>query len=149
MKFRYEIDIEASHERVWAAYEDRRNLPRWQRDLELVRQLAGEPGRPGSIAELVYTTRGRKVSVTETVTERRRPDFLAATYETAQGSTLIVNHFIAMGRKSTRWTCWCNYRFRGFMRMVSLFRGGAVRERMEADMERFKLMVESDEAGNR
>ena len=35
-----------------------------------------------------------------------------------------------------------------FMRFMALFIGGVIRKRTEGDMHRFKLMVESDLAGD-
>jgi hypothetical protein len=82
----------------------------------------------------------------ETITERREPDFIAGIYESVHGSTLIVNHFEAIDDDKTRWTSWCNFTFRGFMKLMSLFVMRSIRKRTENDMQRFKLMVESDEA---
>ena len=147
MKFNYEIVIDAGLERVWEAFDEPRNLARWQQNLQARRQISGEPGQPGSSVELVYAEKGRDVILTQTITERRAPDFLAATYESANGSALIFSHFATIDGHTTRWTCWCNFRFGGAMRFLALFMVGAIRRRTEGDMERFKLMVESDAAG--
>ena len=121
-------------------------MTRWQQNLESFRHVSGEPGQPGAVSELVYDEKGKKVLLKETITERRQPDFLAGTYESPMGKTLIVNHFEALDDNSTRWTTWCNFTFQGFMKIMSLFIGGAIRKRTEADMQRFKLMVETDQA---
>jgi len=42
---------------------------------------------------------------------------------------------------------WCNFSFKGFMKIMALFIAGTIRKRTEDDMHRFKLMVETDEAG--
>ena len=42
---------------------------------------------------------------------------------------------------------WCNFSFKGFMKIMALFIAGTIRKRTENDMHRFKLMVETDEAG--
>jgi hypothetical protein len=110
--------------------------------------ISGEPGQPGAVSELTYDEKGKKVVLKETITERRKPDFLARTYESKVAKTLIVNHFEAVDENLTRWTSWCNFTFRGFMRIMSLFVSGMIRKRTRADMERFKLMVETDQASN-
>ena len=148
MKLNYEISIDASLDRVWAAFDNPANMRRWQQNFHSHTHKSGQPGQPGSVGELVFDENGRKVVLKETITERRAPDFLAAIYESGQGSTLVVNHFKAIDANTTHWSSWCNITFRGMMKFMSLFVAGRVRRRTEADMQRFKLMVESDEAGN-
>jgi uncharacterized protein YndB with AHSA1/START domain len=146
MKLKHEIVIDASLDTVWAAFDNPDNMIRWQQNLDSFNHISGEPGQPGAVSELVYDEKGRKVVLKETVTERRQPDFLAVTYESSMGKTLVVNHFKAVDENSTRWTAWSNFTFRGVMKVMSLFVAGTIRKRAEADMERFKLMVETDRA---
>jgi uncharacterized protein YndB with AHSA1/START domain len=144
MKQKFEIVINASRDKVWAAFHDPANMGRWQANFSSYTHRSGDPGRSGSVAELVFTENGRPVVLTETITERRDPDFLAGTYESRHGSTLIVNHFEAIDENTTRWSSWCNFQFRGAMKFMSLFAARSIRKRTQGDMERFKLMVESD-----
>jgi uncharacterized protein YndB with AHSA1/START domain len=146
MKLKYETVIDASLDTVWAAFDNPDNMTRWQHNLESFTHVSGEAGQPGAVSELVFDEKGRKVVFKETITERRQPDFLAGTYESPMGKTLVVNHFEAVDENSTRWTAWCNFTFRGVMKVVSLFVAGTIRKRTEADMQRFKLMVETDRA---
>jgi uncharacterized membrane protein len=147
MKQKFEITIDASLDKVWAAFDNADNMKRWQQNFYSYTHKSGTPGQPGSVAELVFDEKGKKVVLKETVTERRAPDFFAGSYESDHGSTVIVNHFVAIGGSSTRWSTWCSFTFKGFMKVMALFFGGAIRKRTEGDMARFKLMVESDEAG--
>lgn len=146
MKFKFETVIDADLETVWAAFDNPDNMSRWQQNLESFRHVFGEQGQPGAVSELVYDEKGKKVILKETITERRQPDFLAGTYESPMGKTLIVNHFEAVDDNSTCCTTWCNVNFQGFMKIMSLFVGGVIRKRIAADMQRFKLMVETDQA---
>jgi hypothetical protein len=146
MKLKFETVIDASLDTVWAAFDNPDNMVRWQQNLESFKHISGEPGQPDAVSELVYDEKGKKVVLKETITERRDPDFRAGTYESSMAKTLIVNHFEAVGEDSTRWTCWCNFSFKGFMKIMSLFVSGLIRKRTEADMQRFKLMVETDRA---
>ena len=149
MKQKFEIEIDAGIDRVWAAFTDPENMRRWVRGFRSFRTTAGEPGQPGATAEVVFEEKGREVVMTETITERREQAFLAGTYEADHGTTLIVNQFEAIDPDRTRWTSWCNFTFTGFTRYLSIFIAGAVRRRTEGDMARFKLMVESDLADAR
>lgn len=144
MRLKCEQEIKAGRETVWDFADDTDNLYRWQPTLESCTKKAGTPGQPGSVAELVYDENGKRIVITETITERRRPDFLAATYETPRLHGLAVHHFVAVGAGTTRWTTWCNFRFRGLMKLAAPFIGGSIRRRMEADMRRFRDLVEGE-----
>ena len=56
-------------------------------------------------------------------------------------------HFESIDENTTRWTSWRNFSFKGFMKIMTLFIAGTIHKRTEDDMHRFKLMVETDEAG--
>jgi uncharacterized protein YndB with AHSA1/START domain len=144
MKHRFEIDIDAPIDEVWAAFDNPDNLGRWIRNFRSFTPLSGEPGQPGCTAEIVFEERGKSVKVRATITERRQPDFMAATCETPHGSSLLVHHFESVGNGRTRWSSWRNFTFTGMMKYLSLFTAGSIRKRTEGDMQRFKLMVESD-----
>jgi len=149
MKLKFEVVIDASLPEVWAAFDNADNMRRWHPTLESYTHQSGEPGQPGAVAELIYDENGRKVVMTETVTERRAPHFLAGTYETQWGTTLIVNHFEALDDMTSKWQSWCNFSIKGFMKFMSLFLAKSIRRRTQADMDRFKLLVETDLAGKR
>ena len=147
MKLKYEIPVDASIDIVWAAFDNPDNMGRWQQNFHSYTHKSGDPGQPGSIAELRLNEKGKIIVLTETVTERRAPAFLAGTYEAAHGTTVIVNRFENVNDNTTRWTSWCRFSFKGFMKVMSPFMAGTMRKRTEGDMQRFKLMVESDQAG--
>lgn len=147
MKLKFEQVIDADREAVWAAFHNTDNMRHWQQNFESYTHKSGNAGQPGAVAELMYNEGNRKIVLRETITERRDPDFLAGTYESPHATTLIVNHFEAVGDSQTRWTSWCNFRFKGVMKLMSLFIAGVIRKRTEGDMQRFKLLVESQQAG--
>ncbi len=148
MKLNFEVEIDADQENVWAAFTNPDNMGRWMQNFESFTPLSGVPGQVGAVAEVAFNENGRRVVMKETITERRDPDFLAGTYETDHGSMLIVNHFEAIDEQRTKWTSWCNFTFSGIMRLLSIFIVGTIRKRTGGDMQRFKLMVESDLAGS-
>lgn len=147
MKLKFEQIIDADQDTVWAAFDNPDNMHRWQQNFQSFTPVSGTPGEVGAISEVVFEEKGRKIVMQETITERREPDFLAGVYEAENGTTLIVNHFEPVDDNQTRWTTWCNFNFRGVMKVLAIFIGSAVRKRIEGDMERFKLMVETDQAG--
>ena len=146
MKQKFEITVDAGVDAVWAAFTNPDNMGRWVQNFKSITPKSGKPGQPGSTAEVVFDENGKEVVLTETVTERREKSFFAGDYESPHGKTHIVHHFEAVDDNTTRWTSWCRFTFSGFMKVFSIFMGGAIRKRTEGDMARFKLMVESDEA---
>ena len=146
MKFRHEIIIDADQQTVWATFDNTTNMKAWQPTLESFTRKSGEDGQPGAVAELVYDENGRKVTLVETVTERREPHFMAGTYESDAGNALIVNHFEDAGDGKTRWTMYGNHTFKGIFRLLGLFVAGSIRRRNEAMMNNFKLLAETQEA---
>ena len=146
MKFRHEIIIDADQQTVWATFDNPSNMKAWQPTLESFTRKSGEDGQPGAIAELVYDENGRKVTLKETITERREPHFLAGTYESDAGNALIVNHFEDAGDGRTRWTMYGNHSFRGIFRLLGLFVAGSIRKRNETMMNNFKLLAETKRA---
>lgn len=146
MKFRHEIIIDADPKTVWATFDNPANMKAWQPTLESFTRISGEDGKPGAVAELVYDENGRKVTLIETITERREPHFMAGTYESDAGNALIVNHFEDAGDGGTRWTMYGNHTFKGIFRLLGLFVAGSIRKRNEAMMNNFKLLAETQEA---
>jgi len=147
MKLNLEISIDARLDTVWAAFDNPDKLGRWRENFHSCTQLSGAPGKVGSVAELRFNEREKIVSLRETITERRDRHFLAGTYESEHGNTTIVSRFEKAGESTTRWTSWHNFTFTGLRRWLMPLFSSAIRKRMEGDMQRFKLMVESDEAG--
>ncbi len=146
MKIKVEAEIRASRDFVWAVFDNPDNLPRWQPTLESFTHQTGEAGQPRVSSELVYNENGKKITMTETVTERRKPQFMAGIYESARTTSLIVIHLEEIDDNTTRFVSYTNMKFKGIMRILSVFVGNSVRIRAEADLNRFKLLVETDAA---
>lgn len=146
MKMDSEIVIDMARDAVWKAFDNPDNMMKWQPTLKSFTHKSGEPGQPGAVAELVYEENGREIVMTERITERRDPDFLAGSYETKYGTTVIVNHFEVIDDNQTRWKSYSRHSFRGIMRFFALFMRKSICQRLEDDMQRFKFLVESQAA---
>lgn len=147
MKHKTEIVIDASRAIVWRLFDDPDRLMQWQPALKSFTHKSGKPGQPDAISELVYDENGRDVIMTETITARREPDFLGGTYESKWGTVIIFNRFEATEDGKTRWIVNTNYSFRGFMKIMALFMRKSIIRRTETDLNRFKLLVETEIAG--
>lgn len=80
------------------------------------------------------------------VTDKRRPAFIAGKYDTEGSTAIVVNQFEEVDPSQTRWVVFANYRFKGAMRFLAFFGAGKIRNRTIANMERFKLFVETQVA---
>ena len=146
MKFKVEIPIRADLETVWQAFDDPDNMTRWQTTLKSFTHQSGSAGQPGAISELVYDENGKEVRIRETITERREPHFMAAVYDSKYSKALVINHFKPID-DGTLWSMHSNHQFKGIMKLLSIFIAGSVKNRIAEDMNRFKLMLETDLAG--
>ena len=149
MKMKYEADIRAGRDLVWKIFDNPDMLSHWQPTLESFTHQSGEPGQPGAVSRLIYGENGKKIVMTETVTERRAPQFLAGTYDSSWATTFIVNHFEKVDDNTTRFVSYTNMKFKGIMKVMALFVARLIRARVEADLNRFKLLVETEAAGSR
>lgn len=147
MKLNFAVVIDANLSQVWTAFDDDSNKERWQQNFHSYKPMSGQAGQTGAVAQLIFDENGKHIVLTETITERREKSFLAATYQSDYATTMIVNRFEAINNESTRWTAWCNFSFKGWMKFMSLFVAGKIKKRTDGDMQRFKLMVETDQAG--
>ncbi len=143
MKIKTEITIDADRDTVWREFDDSDNLPKWQPTLKSFTHKSGTPGEPGAVSEVVYDENGRDVVMTETLTEKRVPDFMAGTYDSAWSTAVIVNHFESVGEGQTRWAFYANHRFKGVFKIIGWLLRRPIVSRTEDYMRRFKLLVET------
>ncbi len=146
MKLKAEVVIDADPETVWRYFDDADSLSQWQSGLKSVTHQSGTRGQPDAVSVLVFDDNGSERTVTETITARREPDFLAGIRHSDRGHAVIVNHFEATDDGKTRWIAYYNHAFKGAAKFTTLFTHGAIRRRAEEDMNRFKLLVETGEA---
>ncbi len=144
MKIRSEVIIDAEPKAVWRIFDNPDNMEKWQPTLKSFNPISGERGQPGAISELIYEENGREFRMIEHVTERREPHFMAGTYASDWGKAIVVNQFEDLGDGRTRWIAWWNHTSRGFMRLLSPFMKRSMAKRLDSDLHRFKLMVETE-----
>lgn len=146
MKHKTEVLIDADRATVWRIFDDSNNMTRWQPTLKSFTHKTGTPGQHDAVSELVYDENGREIVMTETITARREPDFLGGIYESRWSTVVIFNHFEETDDGKTRWVSSSNYIFKGLMKIMALFKLKTIFKRTESDMNRFKLLVETQVA---
>jgi len=146
MKHKTEVLIDADRVTVWRLFDDPDNMSKWQPTLKSFKHKSGISGQPDSISDLVYDENGRDVVMTETITARREPEFLGGTYESKRGNVIIFNLFEETTDGKTLWKRNMNYVFKGPMKVMAIFMQDSIRGRADTDMNRFKLLVETEVA---
>ena len=68
--------------------------------------------------------------------------------ESGYSNAVVVNHFEDAGDSKTRWIAYWNYSFSGIAKFKTLFTHRSFRNRIEEDMQRFKLLVETSESSS-
>ena len=84
--------------------------------------------------------------MTETITARREPDFLGGTYKSKWGAIIVFDNFEETQDGKTLWKKNMNYVFRGVMKVKAIFMRESICSRTDTDMNRFKLLVETEVA---
>lgn len=144
MQFTLATVIAASREQVWRTFADADARGRWQPTFVAARQIQGEAGEAGSIAELVYNDNGRGIVVTETAGEMRPPEYLVIATESQAASGEIEHIFSPLDDGSTRWGLTANFRIRGLApTLMSVCLRGVIAGRYLRDMRLFKRLVEA------
>ncbi len=146
MKTRHEIVIHSTPEHIWALFDDDTLRAQWQPNLESLELLKGQAGHPGAVSELVYALPDGQLRLTETISERREPDFLAAAYEGKGVKGLTVHHFERLGNSESRWIVYSNYRISGLRRWFGALTRDWTGPIDQRDLQRFKLWFESRRA---
>ena len=81
---------------------------------------------------------------TLTITEKRKPSFVAGVYESPWSKAVVVYHFEALDENRTRWSLFANHQFSGIGKLTALFNRNSILKRTEDDMQQLKLLVETE-----
>lgn len=143
LQFTTEVVLERPIHEVWRAFDSTENMKRWQPTLESFVHVSGTPGQPGAVSRLTYLEGKRTVVLTETVSERREPEYFAGSYDSGMACNRIANHFVAIDGNRTQWKMECEFVFRGVWKLLTPLFRGAIEQRTRQDVERFKECLES------
>lgn len=143
MKYATVVTIDAPREKVIEVMDNPDNLPKWLKGLKAYRTITGTPGEVGAVAAMNFDMDGRKIKMTETITEKDLPTLFKATYRAPGIYNEQENFFKELPNGKTEWESHSFYKFSGAMSLVSW----ALRSRMKKQslefMENFKYLVEN------
>lgn len=142
MKYTCAVDIHRPVSEVVGHFMDPDGLYNWHPTLKSIEHLEGEIGAPGAKTRLTYQGHRSDMVITETIDRNELPGVYSATYEGPGVVNPCRNAFVDQGNGSTRWIMETEFKFSGFMTIMSLFMRGAFRRETQSSMERFKSWVE-------
>ena len=145
MRYRLEQEINLHRDRVFALMLDHQNLTKWQPDLLSVEHLSGVPGQVGAKTKQVNRQGKGELEIIETITVRKPPEELCATYEAGSVWNLIECRFYDIGNDRTRWVLTSDFRSTNIMlKLMTIFTPGMFKKQTAKFMNRFKEFAEAN-----
>ena len=143
MRYQTELIIKVPRARVIELFDSFDNLKKWQKGLISHEHISGEAGEPGAKTKLVYDMGKRRMEMLETIITRDLPDEFSGTYDARGVHNIVRNYFHDEG-DTTRWVLDSDFRFHGWMRLMSLFMPGSMfKKQTRQTMEDFKAYAEN------
>lgn len=142
MKYTTEIIINKPREDIIRVFEDSNLLPHWQRGLKRSRSISGKDGEVGSKRKLYISIEGQSIKMTETITKKNLPEEWHGTYTSRGMESFQKNYFEALSKHQTKWTCYSEFKFSGFMKLVSKLLPDIFKKRSVLVQQDFKAFVE-------
>jgi len=142
MKYSCEITIDRPRARVIELMDNPDNMKHWQPGLISYEFIEGEPGKVGSKMKLNYKMGKREMEMVETITKNNFPSEFDATYEAKGVYNVQLNKFIEIDENTTKWVAESEFRFSGFMSIMSLFMKSAFKKQSFKYLEKFNEFAE-------
>lgn len=142
MKHINEIIIKLPRKRVLELFDSTDNLYKWQKSLTKFEHLSGISGEVGAKSKLTYKHGKGNFELIETITVKVFPDEFSGTYEGKGVFNEVKNYFSEIDDNTTRWVSESEFKFSGFMKIISLFMSGSFKKESMKFMTSFKEFVE-------
>lgn len=143
MKYKVEINIDLSRQRVIELFDSVENMYKWMKGLQDVKHIEGEPGQVGAISELHFKMGKREMIMIETITKRNLPDEFYGTYK--MGTTLNIQRtrFVETSENSTKMISENEFQMKGAFKVLGWIMPGLFRKQTEKYLTDFKNFAES------
>lgn len=142
MKYQTQIQINLPISKVIATFENASLLPDWQRGLESTQLIKGENGEVGAKRKLKIELEGQKITMFETIIDKNLPHFWHGKYTGNGFESVQKNYFEEVAPNQTNWKCDSEFKFSGFMVLVSKLLPSIFKKRSTTVMQDFKAFVE-------
>jgi hypothetical protein len=142
MNYSNEVLIRVPLEKVIRLFDSEENIFKWQPELLSFEHLSGVKGAEGSRSKLVYKMGSREVEMVETIMVKDLPREFSATYEARGVWNEVKNYFEKVDEQTTRWHSECEFKFKGFMKLIAFFMPGSFKKQSQKYMDQFKSFAE-------
>ena len=119
MQYTTVIEIDLDREKVAELFANPSNYSSWQDSLIKQEIVEGEPGKIGTRTKIEHKLGKRKIEMIETITGSDLPNLFTATYVGKGVWNEAINRFSRVKGNKTRWEMKSEFRFSGFMWVMS------------------------------
>ena len=140
--FRTRVEIKQPVERVYDAFMDQSQRPRWRKGLQSVELVSGKLGEPGSKQKLTFADTGRDLVLDETIIDVVANE--ACYFRLDHASMYSLTNVVFRERDGkTRVSSAVHVHGNGLLwRFLVPLMKGSFRRRQQADLKRFKALLE-------
>ncbi|MBZ9652003.1 SRPBCC family protein [Psychroflexus montanilacus] len=142
MKYTTEIIINKPRDLIIETFENSSLLPHWQRGLKRSRVVSGKDGEVGSKRKLYITMEGQSIKMTETIIKKNLPEEWHGKYTSKGMESIQQNFFEALSDNQTKWTSHSEFKFSGFMKLISKLLPDIFKKRSVLVQQDFKAFIE-------
>jgi len=140
-----EVVVNQPIDKVFELYMDKNRFKDWKKDFVSYEQMSGVAGEVGSVTRLVY----KKFVMIETITLKKGPEEMIATYEHRHGNNTMMfhtakNRFTSLGGTRTLIEVDSEItKVNGFVfGLIMKLMAGAGRKHAQEQLDRFKVIAE-------
>lgn len=142
MKYTTEIIINKPRDLIIETFENSSLLPHWQRGLKRSRVVSGKDGEVGSKRKLYIAMEGQSIKMTETIIKKNLPEEWHGKYTSKGMESIQQNFFEALSDNQTKWTSHSEFKFSGFMKLISKLLPDIFKKRSVLVQQDFKAFIE-------
>ncbi len=148
MKYKNEVIINASRDKVIELFDNPDNLPKWQKGFVSMELIEGKAGEVGAKHKMHYKMGKRDIEMIETVTKRNLPNASSGSYEAKNVYNHIDNYFEVIDAGKTKYWSENEFRLKGSMKLFGWIMPGAFKKQSQKYMDDFRDFVEKEVSGS-
>lgn len=142
LKYKNEVIINASRDKVVEMFMDPNNIDKWQPGFISMEIISGESGEVGSKTKLLYKMGKREIEMVETITVKNLPFEFSGTYEANGVYNIVKNYFEELPDGKTKYWSDSEFQFKGFMKLIGFLFPGMFKKQSQKYLDLFKDFVE-------
>lgn len=143
MKYETEININLPRKKVIELFENPDLLPDWQRGLVSTQLINGQNGEIGAKRKLKIELENQKITMFETIIDKQLPNYWHGLYTGKGFESVQKNYFEEVDHHQTYWRCESEFKFSGFMVIISKLLPSIFEKRSITVMKDFKTFAEN------